>query len=234
MAEGERPDDPPARRPLGTSPGELCGGKLGDLPDSQADRFRPRLRVGAATMDHDNAARIRRAVSTVQSVARRYRVPAHHLRVLHDANNVVLHLVPSLVVAKVSLSEGTEAWGRLAAEVAVGRHLARAGAPVVGPCSDLPPGPHASGGCAITFWRHHDHDPGASACGRLAAEVLEQVHRALEDYPGPVRSFLERRLISARDRGNDMPSCGRVRRRTPPWSRHSRPRSPRRLGRTSG
>jgi phosphotransferase family enzyme len=145
-------------------------------------------------VDRNGAARIRRAVSAVRSVAHQYRIPCNRLRVLHHANNVVLHLAPSPVVAKVSLSAGAAAWEKLAAEVAIGRHLAQAGAPVVGPYSDVPPGPHASGDCAITFWRYHDHDPGAAACGRLAAEVLEQVQHALEDFPGPTQSFLERRV----------------------------------------
>ena len=145
-------------------------------------------------MDQNDAARVRRAVSAVQSVARQYRIPANRLRVLHHANNVVLHLVPSPVVAKVSLSAGAAAWEKIAAEVAVGGHLAQAGAPVVGPCSDVPPGPHLSGGCAITLWRYHDHDPSAAVCCRLAAEALDQVHRALDDYPGPIQSFLERRV----------------------------------------
>jgi hypothetical protein len=145
-------------------------------------------------MDHNSAARIQRAVGAVQSVARQYRIPADRLRVLHHANNVVLHLAPSPVVAKVSLTAGAAAWKKLAGEVAVGRHLAQAGAPVVGPCSDLPPGPHDSRGCAITFWRHHEHDPGVAICCRLAAEALQQVHRALEDQPVPIQSFLERRV----------------------------------------
>src|SRR5215472_12851158 len=145
-------------------------------------------------MLYDSAARIRQAVGAVQSVARQYGIPADRLRVLDHANNVVLHLVPSRVVAKVSLSAGAAAWERLSAEVAVGRHLAQAGAPVVGPCSDVPPGPHLFGGCAITFWCYHDHDPSAAVRGGLAAEVLEQVHRALEDYPGSVQSFFERRV----------------------------------------
>jgi streptomycin 6-kinase len=46
----------------------------------------------------------------------------------------------------------------------------------------------------ITLWRYHDHDPGVAACGGLAAEVLEQVHLALENYPGPIQSFMERRV----------------------------------------
>jgi len=118
----------------------------------------------------------------------------------------VLHLAPSAVVAKVSLSAGPAAFERLAAELAVGRHLAEAGAPVVGPCSEFPAEPHSSGGCAITFWRYHDHDPSAAVCGRLAAEALDQVHRALDDYPGTIQSFLERRVRCTGDVLSQDPS----------------------------
>jgi hypothetical protein len=145
-------------------------------------------------MDRNNLVRIRRAVSAARSVAHQYLIPIHNPRVLDHANHVVLHLVPSAVVAKVSLSIDAAAWEKSATEVAVGHHLMRVGAPVVAPCSDLPAGPHASGGCVITFWRYHDHDPGAEACGRFMAEVLEQVHCALANYEGPVHSFLERRV----------------------------------------
>jgi hypothetical protein len=145
-------------------------------------------------VDGNDAARIRQAVSAVRSVVKQHRIPSNRVRVLHYANNVVLHLAPSPVVAKVSVSAGAAAWERLAAEVAVGQHLAQAGAPVAAPCSDLPPGPHGSGGCAITFWRYHEHDRRTAACSRRAAEVLEQVQLALEGYRGPIQSFLERRV----------------------------------------
>ncbi len=157
-------------------------------------------------MEGENAGRVRCAVTAAQSVARQCGVPADQPRVLADANNVVVHLGPSRVVAKVTGCAGTGGWERLAAEVAVGRHLDGAGARVAGPCTDLPPGPHVSGDFAMTFWRHHDHDPGAVVCGRLAAEVIEEVHRALEDYSGPLRSFLGRRV---RRTGHvlDQPLC---------------------------
>ena len=145
-------------------------------------------------MEQDNATRVCRAVSAAQAIAHRHGVPAHQPRVLHDANNVVVHLAPSRVVAKVSAAPGAGCCSKLATELAVARHLALAGAPVVAPSEDLPPGPHASGGCAISFWRFHDHDPTAAARGRLAGQALAEVHSALDRYTGPVASFLERRV----------------------------------------
>src|SRR3979411_628988 len=87
------------------------------------------------------------AVHAAQEIARRYGIAAEHARVLHDANNVVVHLAPSPVVAKLCLaSAGDRGWRKLATELEIARHLVRAGAPVVGPSPELPPGPHLAGG----------------------------------------------------------------------------------------
>jgi len=145
-------------------------------------------------MEHKFAPRVCRAVTAAQAVARRYRIPAYQPKVLHEANNVLIHLAPSPVVAKVNPSAEGGGWARLADELAVGRHLAHAGAPVAEPCPDVPPGPHAWGDGAITFWRHHNHDPRATASGRVAAETLVEVHGALNGYSGRVVSFLDRRV----------------------------------------
>lgn len=150
-------------------------------------------------MEHDNAARVCQAVSVAQAVAGRYGIPVHRPRVLHQANNVVVHLAPSPVVAKVSTSPEARGWGRLAAELDIANHLIQAGAPVVGVCSELPPGPHTAGGCAITFWQYHHHDSTAVASERLIAETLAEVHRALDRYHGQVRSFLDRMVRRTAD-----------------------------------
>jgi hypothetical protein len=115
--------------------------------------------------------------------------------VLHDANNVVVHLAPSPVVAKLcAATTGDRGWRKLAVEMDIARHLVQAGAPVVGPSPELPPGPHAEGGYAMTFWRYQDHDPSAVMAGRAAGQVLAQVHEALDSYRGTFPSFLDRQV----------------------------------------
>jgi hypothetical protein len=149
-------------------------------------------------MAHRISARNHRAgaaVCAAQEVARRHGIAAEQARLLHDANNVVVHLAPSPVVAKLCpASIGDRGWRKLATELEIARHLVRAGAPVVGPSSDLPPGPHVQGGFAMTFWRHQDHDPKALATGRAAGEALAEVHDALDSYPGMFPSFLDRQV----------------------------------------
>jgi len=138
------------------------------------------------------------AVRAAQGIAARHGIAAEQARVLQDANNVVVHLAPSPVVAKVCPpSLGDRGWHKLAVELDIGRHLVRAGAPVVGPSPDLPPGPYVEGGYAMTFWRHQENDPNALATGEAAGRVLEQVHDALDSYRGIVPSFLDRQVRRA-------------------------------------
>jgi len=142
-----------------------------------------------------NAERCARALEAAQAVARRYGIRAHQPRVLHDANNIVVHLAPAPVVAKVcAATAGARGWCKLAAELEIARHLVRADAPVVGPSADLPAGPHSEDGFAITFWRHHQHDSDVPVSAGIAGQTLAQVHLALDSYPGEVPSFLDRRL----------------------------------------
>jgi hypothetical protein len=149
-------------------------------------------------MAHKIAARNGPAVHAAQEIARRYGIAAERPRVLHDANNVVVHLAPSPVVAKVCpATSGDRAWRKLALELDVARHLVRADAPVVGPSPELPPGPHVEGGYAMTFWRYQDHDPRAVATDRGAGQALVQVHEALDSYPGTFPSFLDRQVRRA-------------------------------------
>ena len=125
----------------------------------------------------------------------RHGIAADQARVLHDATNVVVHLAPSPVVAKICrASVGDQGWRKLATELEIARHLIRAGAPVVGPSQELPPGPHVQGEFAMTFWRHQDHDPDALATSRGAGDALAQVHEALNSYPETFPSFLDRQV----------------------------------------
>jgi hypothetical protein len=146
-------------------------------------------------MGHTISVRNGPAVLAAQAIAQRHGIAAESARVLHDANNVVVHLAPSPVVAKICrASVGDHGWRKLATELEIARHLVRAGAPVVGPSHELPPGPHIQGGFAMTFWRHHDHDPSAPASTRAAAQALAQVHEALDSYPETFTSFLDRQV----------------------------------------
>jgi len=138
------------------------------------------------------------AVHAAQAIARRHGIAAEEARVLHDANNVVVHLAPSPVVAKLCpATPGDRGWRKLAVELEIARHLVSAGAPVVGPSPDLEPGPYVENGYGMTFWRYQDHDPNALATGSAAGLALQRVHQALDSYPGTFPSFLDRQVSRA-------------------------------------
>ena len=63
--------------------------------------------------------------------------------VLRDATNLLVHLAPAPVVARVATGTSAirsgDAW--LARELAIAGHLAKVGAPVVAPSAELPAGP---------------------------------------------------------------------------------------------
>ncbi|MBE2320866.1 phosphotransferase [Solirubrobacter sp. CPCC 204708] len=113
---------------------------------------------------------------------------AHGLRVeepviLRDQLNVLVHLRPAPVVARVA---GTIAAVRpgpawQARELSVAGHLARAGAPVVAPSGELPPGPHEHEGRVLSFWRYA---PPAEVDAARAGEALAHCHEALRSYRG--------------------------------------------------
>jgi hypothetical protein len=169
-----------------------------------------RIRVRIRAMAHKNSARNYTAgigaqsprsvaaVRAAQEIARQHGIASDQARVLHDANNVVVHLAPSPVVAKLCLnSDGDRGWRKLAAEVEIARHLMKAGAPVVGPSPELPPGPYVRDGYAMTFWRHQANDPYARATSRSAGHALAEVHQALDSYPGTFPSFMDRQVRRA-------------------------------------
>jgi Ser/Thr protein kinase RdoA (MazF antagonist) len=125
------------------------------------------------------------ALSTAVTVAAAHGVVARDPVVLRDGLNVLVHLRPAPVVARVP---GTIARVRpgadwLRREIAVAGHLARAGAPVVAPSAELPPGPHERDGHVLSFWTHvpvreEPVDPAA------AGAALSECHAALRDFHG--------------------------------------------------
>jgi hypothetical protein len=114
---------------------------------------------------------------------------AHGLRVtdpviLRDQLNVLVHLRPAPVVARVAgtiarVRPGTT-WQRR--EVAIAGHLDRIGAPVVAPSEELPPGPHEHDGRVISFWRHVE--PRGEADPVAAGRALAECHEGLRSFSG--------------------------------------------------
>jgi hypothetical protein len=147
------------------------------------------------------AARVASAVGAARAVA-----AAHDLRteprVLQDGINVVLHLAPAPVVARVATltrllrHDGLTPFGR---EVSLAGALASTGAPVVPPSDLLPPGPHRHGDTVLSFWTYVTvlpERPGpaetAAAFGELHDRLvhLPVVGAPLDTPLGDLESFL--------------------------------------------
>src|SRR3954466_14920018 len=104
--------------------------------------------------------------------------------VLRDRLNVLIHLRPAPVVARVA---GTIARVRpgdewLRRELAVASSLAAAGAPVVAPSAELPPGPHHHDARVLSFWTYVPNDGPVDPAAAGAA--LRDVHEALRGFQG--------------------------------------------------
>lgn len=104
--------------------------------------------------------------------------------ILRDQLNVLVHLRPAPVVARVAgtiarVRPGTTWQER---ELSVAGHLARAGAPVVAPSDELEPGPYEHDGRVLSFWKYAppEEDIDAAAAG----EALAHCHEALRSYAG--------------------------------------------------
>jgi hypothetical protein len=97
----------------------------------------------------------RAGLAAAVRVARGQGLPGDDPEVLSSRGNVLVHLRPAPVVARVAT---LTAWTRsdpfrwLAGEVAVARYAADQGAPVAAPAVLADPGPHWSDGLAVSLW----------------------------------------------------------------------------------
>jgi hypothetical protein len=142
-----------------------------------------------------------RALAAARAVAVAHSVACEDAVVLAAGSNVMVHLRPAPVVARVmtgtaALHGDVERW--LAGEVAVGTFLGERGL-AVAPSAVLAPGPHRHDGLWMTFWAYIEHD--ASAAPPRADELgraLRELHAALAGFRGAleplsdVRDWLDR------------------------------------------
>lgn len=125
------------------------------------------------------------ALAAAVAVARAHGLRADDAVILRDQLNVLVHLRPAPVVARVAgtiarVRPGV-AWQRR--EIAIAAHLADAGAPVVAPSAELPPGPHEHDGRVLSFWTYAQ-DTGEPADPVAAGEGLRYCHEVLHTYSG--------------------------------------------------
>jgi hypothetical protein len=147
-------------------------------------------------------------LAAAQAVARQHGVACDEAVRLAGGSNVLVHLKPAPVVARVMtgtalLHDDVERW--LAREVAVGTFVAERSNGVVPPSDILPPGPHARDGLWMTLWKFVPHDPQAPPPEpRELGRSLRGLHAALAGFPGDlaplsdIRDWLERLLAELR------------------------------------
>ena len=123
------------------------------------------------------------ALEAALAVAAEHGLPTARHEVVRDLTNVLVHLAPAPVVARVPVTLARLRGGEwFEEEVRLAAFLAERGAPIV-PLSDLvAPGPHEHDGFHVTFWRWVDHDP-ARVDAKAAGRSLRELHTVIADYP---------------------------------------------------
>jgi hypothetical protein len=127
-----------------------------------------------------------RGLAAVTRLADRLGLPSGEPVVLSHRGNLLVHLSPAPVVARVATLTGTwrldpMAW--LGREVAVAGFVAERGGPVVPPAANA--GPYWQDGLAISLWQYvvtTDDEPGPADVGR----ALGLLHLAASDCPADV------------------------------------------------
>lgn len=131
----------------------------------------------------------RRALDAIEAAARARGLPVDEMRIVRDATNVLVHLEPAPIVARVPITLARlrpKAW--FEQEVRLARLLARGGAPVAPPSEEVDPGPAEYDGLLVTFWQHIDHDP-ARFEPEPVGRSLRELHAAMSEYEEPLPVF---------------------------------------------
>jgi Ser/Thr protein kinase RdoA (MazF antagonist) len=129
------------------------------------------------------------AVRAAVAVAARFAIDSTEPVVLADGANIVVHLRPAPVVAKVAASTPevrprVRDW--LQRELDVSAFLTAEGAPAVPPSPELPATTHRGEGHLMSFWRYlSPADPARSlrADEETIGSMLRDLHALLRRYP---------------------------------------------------
>jgi hypothetical protein len=128
--------------------------------------------------------RVRQVVESLKLLG----IPSSEPKVLADGGNLIVHLSPYPIVARVMtlFEEDDSLYWRdiLAREIDVARHLDRAGVPVVKPVDDFDPGPHPVGNTWCTLWEYVPNTNLPSLNGDEAFHLLKKLESGMETYPG--------------------------------------------------
>ena len=118
------------------------------------------------------------------ALARRLGLAFEDAVVIGMGTNVLVHLRPAPVVARVTrLAHMVRPVDALAGGVGLAKHLAHRAVP---PSDLIDPGPHTEGGRYVTFWKYRT---GAAASPSEAGAALRAFHDAAKPYRGALRIF---------------------------------------------
>ncbi len=148
------------------------------------------------------------AVQAAVSAAAGLGVTGVEPAILADGANVIVHLAPSPLVAKVAASTtavrpDADAW--LGRELDLARFLAAAGAPVMTPSAEVPAVVHHAGGHRMSFWTYLTPSEAGPPDEATIGAMLRDLHAVLRTCPTPlpplapladIPAFLARRQTS--------------------------------------
>lgn len=156
------------------------------------------------------------AVAAAKQVGARYGVESAEPAVLADGANVIVHLRPAPVVAKVAASTpavrpDVARWLQRELDLAV--FLGGEGIPVMAPSGEVPVTVHQGDGQVMSFWTFVEPSDAGRPGEAVIGSLLRDLHTALRRYPGPlpalapladIPAFLDRprTQLSAADRAS--------------------------------
>ncbi|SES11898.1 Thiamine kinase [Lentzea xinjiangensis] len=116
--------------------------------------------------------------------------------VLKDGSNVLVHLRPAPVVARIAARTALvrpSVAGHFARDASISAFLASRGVPVVPPSPELPAGPHTRDGFVLSFSTYVPHDSDVELSRPDVLKLLPDLHAELRLYEGelPVRGPMD-------------------------------------------
>ncbi|GAA3673911.1 aminoglycoside phosphotransferase family protein [Lentzea roselyniae] len=129
------------------------------------------------------------AVRAAVSLAATHGVACTDPTVLKDGSNIIVHLRPAPVVARIAARTALvrpSVADHFARDLSVSAFLASRGVPVVTPSAELPAGPHEWDGFVLAFSTYVPHDPSAELTRLDVLKLLPELHAELRLYDGPL------------------------------------------------
>ncbi len=127
------------------------------------------------------------AARAAVSVAAGFEIPCTDPVILADGANVIVHLSPSPVVAKVAASTTAvrpDGSACLQRELDVALFLNGKGAPVMPPSAEAPATTHQADGHVMSFWQYLAPASSTPPDEAILGSMLRDLHAVLRFYPG--------------------------------------------------